>query len=94
MNPENCTSFLKQVLAAVIKMNSGLRWEKVAGYDEIKQALSSVTLGEGAEKVAEVYGKAKNAVIIVDGSMVSAEAVTILADLALVTGKCGRPGMG
>lgn len=94
VNPENCTSFLKQVLAAVIKMNLACAGEKVAGYDEIKQALSSVTLGEGAEKVAEVYGKAKNAVIIVDGSMVSAEAVTILADLALVTGKCGRPRNG
>ncbi|MDR9757809.1 MAG: molybdopterin-dependent oxidoreductase [Thermoanaerobacterales bacterium] len=44
--------------------------------------------------MAELYGKAKNAVIIVDGSMVSPEAVTILADLALVTGKCGRPRNG
>ena len=31
--------------------------------------------------MAELYGKAKNAVIIVDGSTVSPEAVTILADL-------------
>lgn len=94
VEPENSTSFLKQLLAALITMDLACAGEKLDGYDEIKQALASVTVGENAKRVAELYGKAKNAVIIVDGSTVSEEAVTILADLALITGKCGRPRNG
>ncbi|MFY9431645.1 MAG: FAD-dependent oxidoreductase [Thermacetogeniaceae bacterium] len=94
VNPENSIFFLKQVLAAVINMDLACAGEKIDGYDVIKHVLASVTAGEDAKKVAELYGKAKNAVIIVDGSTVSPEAVTILADLALVTGKCGRPRNG
>lgn len=93
VNPENSVSFLKQVLAAVINGDQA-KGEKIEGFAEVKQALASVVPGDEARAVAELYGKAKNAVIIVDGSMVSPEAVTILADLALVTGKCGRPRNG
>jgi formate dehydrogenase major subunit len=91
--PENSTNFLKQVLATVIDMDQA-SGEKIDGFAEVKQALATVTTGEDARAVAELYGKAKNAVIIIDGSTVSAEAVAILADLALVTSKCGRPRNG
>jgi formate dehydrogenase major subunit len=94
VNPENSSSFLKQLLAAVINMDLACAGEMVHGFAEVKQGLASVTAGDDAKAVAELYGKAKNAVIIVDDSTVSAEAVTILADLALVTGKCGRPRNG
>lgn len=95
VDPENSTSFLKQVLAAVIKIDQTCAaGEKFDGFAEVKQALVSVIPGAEAREIAELYGKAKNAVIIVDGSTVSPEAVTILADLALVSGKCGRPRNG
>lgn len=94
VEPENSTSFLKQVLAAVIKMDLASAGENVDGFAEIKKALDSVTPSEDAKAAAELYGKAKNAVIIVDGYTVSPEAVTILADLALVTGKSERPRNG
>ncbi|HHY39946.1 MAG TPA: FAD-dependent oxidoreductase [Syntrophaceticus sp.] len=93
-NPENNISFLKQVLAAVINMDLASAGEKLDGYNEIKLALASVTPADEVKAVAEYYGRARNAVIIVDGSMVSSEAVTLLADLALLTGKCGRPRNG
>src|SRR5690606_18616610 len=66
VNPENSVSFLKQVLAAVINGDQA-KGEKIEGFAEVKQALASVVPGDEARAVAELYGKAKNAVIIVDG---------------------------
>lgn len=91
--PENSTAFLKQVLAAAIELDQ-TKGEQIDGFAEAKQVLAAVTTDEDSRKIAEAYSQAKNAVIIIDGSTVSPEAVTILADLALVSGKCGRPRNG
>lgn len=86
----NGNAILKQTLAAVI--NNGLAAEsfleaQVDGYEELKQALASVAISDEADAVAQMYGKARKAIIVADGHTVTDAGVEILADLVAVTGR-------
>jgi len=94
LNPANSTSFLRQMLAALLRKDLARAGEKVDGFAEVKQALAPLIPDEEAACAAELYAKAKSAVIIVDGGTVSPQAVALLADLALLAGKSGRPRNG
>ncbi len=97
VTPDNNTNFLKEVLAAVIQNDLACNefiQQRVDGFEELKGVLKGLVPGEGAKKLAEVYGQAERAVILVDGHDVTPEAVQLLGDLALLTGKTGKPGSG
>jgi formate dehydrogenase major subunit len=97
INPENSTRFLKEILAAVLqqkKENMEYIDSRTAGFEVLQQGLRDVEPGEGAGKVAELYGQVHKAMILVDGYTVSEAAVSLLADLALVTGRIGSPRNG
>jgi formate dehydrogenase major subunit len=95
--PDNSTDILKQVLASVIKQNLTAKAyieKNVIGFEEIKQALADINPSDEANKAAELYAKAKKAMIMVDGTTVTTAGVQLLAALALITGRVGSPRNG
>jgi formate dehydrogenase major subunit len=67
---------------------------KAEGYAELKSALDRVMPSELAIKLAKLYNSVKSAIIVIDELTVSPEATKLLADLAVITGKIGRPRNG
>lgn len=97
LSPDNNTDFLKEVLAAVIEQGlacQDLIQQRVNGFEELKGTLKGLVPGEEAKNLAELYGQAKRAIILVDGHEVTPGAVELLSNLALLTGKTGKPGSG
>ncbi len=91
----NSTVFLKEALAAVVKQvaNSATAG-RLRGFAQLQAKLAIVTVSEQAQKVADLYVKARKAIILVDGYAVAPEAVQLLADMALLAGKSGTPRNG
>jgi len=95
--PPNNTAFIKEVLAAIVAKNltnEHFVQARAEGYDELGSALKAIKPGEESQKIALAYAKAKKAMILVDGYMISAAAVELLADLMVLTGKVGSPRNG
>lgn len=99
INTENNTNILKQIVAAVIN-NDLTRDEFIktniitANYETFKSALTAIKPGNQAEMIADVFSRAPKAMIITDGSTVTAAGIELLADLALITGKVGSATSG
>lgn len=96
-NPENSLDFLKGMLNALIEL--GFVNEKAVsgianGYDELKSFAAGASVSPEIKKIAKMYGDAKKAVIVIDEDTVSNEAIKLLADIAVVTGKVGAPHRG
>ncbi|MEQ8200361.1 MAG: molybdopterin-dependent oxidoreductase [Syntrophomonadaceae bacterium] len=64
------------------------------GFDQLCRRLEPVVPAGAAGEAAQVYGQAPRAMIVVDGFRAAAAGVTLLADLALITGRIGTPGNG
>jgi formate dehydrogenase major subunit len=77
INSENDIKFIKEILKAAINEQP----QNTVGFEELKQSLESIEPGEDAREIAEVYGKAKNAVIVI-------------ANLAVVSGNIGKARNG
>ncbi|CFX22265.1 Molybdopterin oxidoreductase [Syntrophomonas zehnderi OL-4] len=95
--PPDSTSFIKEILACVIAqnlVNSSFIEERTTGYQELSSALKTLTPGETAQQIASLYANATKAMILVDGYNVTAAAIELLADLAVLTGKIGSPRNG
>lgn len=95
--PENSTGFIKEMMASLVVQS--LADEKfvrsrATGFDEIVADLEQIVPGEDAKAIAAAYGKAKKAMIIVDGYSVSADAVELMADLMVMAGKVGSARNG
>lgn len=58
--------------------------------DYVKDALDS----EDANKLAKMYGEAKKAIFVIDDNIITADAIKLLADIAVITGKIGKPHSG
>lgn len=94
---DNSSDILKQILAAVTKKglaDTGFIEARVEGFHEFKESLSGFKPGEEASSIAQLYAGSQNAMIIIDGSLVTVPGVQLLADLALITGKIGTPRNG
>ncbi|HEX3012345.1 MAG TPA: molybdopterin-dependent oxidoreductase, partial [Syntrophomonadaceae bacterium] len=95
--PENNTEFIKQILAAIINdkyINEKYIAKRINEYEKLKKALAGIKVSSDAQAVAQIYGKARKAMIVVDGYTVTPAAVELLADLALITGKIGSARNG
>jgi len=64
------------------------------GFEEFKDSLAGIEPGENSSSVAELYARARNAMILIDGNLVNVPGVQLLADLGLITGKIGVPRNG
>lgn len=69
--------------------------EKAAtGWAELKASVSKAKVTDSIAAVAKAYAAAKKPVIIIDEDSVTTEAIQLLAGLAVVTGKIGKPHRG
>ncbi len=84
-------SFLKEVAKAIV--DSG-KAKEAPGYAEFAASLEGVVPGEDAKAVADMYLGAKKAMIVFNQNLISVDAATLIADIALVSGHIGSPRDG
>ena len=97
ISPDNNTEIIKEILAAIVsqgKVNADYIASRTVGFEAFLESLRAVVPGEQAIKIAELYGQASKSMILVDGYTVSAVAVELMADLAVITGRVGSPRNG
>lgn len=91
------SSILKEILAAYIDkqvQNEKNIEEKIKGFQELKQHLTGIKVRKEAELIAERYGQAEKAIIVMDGKMITNTGVELMADLAVISGKISSSASG
>nr|WP_315022259.1 FAD-dependent oxidoreductase [uncultured Aminipila sp.] len=88
---ENNTNILKGIAKALLDMG---KTSKIEGFDSFAADLKNIQVSEEAAQVAELYGKAKKAMIVFQQNFVTTEAATLIADIALLSGHIGTPRDG
>jgi len=94
IRPENNTGFLKQMLKALIDGGFTAGISRASGVEELKASLEGIKAAEEIREIAELYGKAKTAMIVFDRDKLTADAVKLIADIAVVSGHIGSPRRG
>ncbi len=84
-------SFLREVAKAIVDAGKGSDLE---GFKEFAKSLEGVTVSEDAAEIAEMYLSAKKAMIVFNQNLISTDASTLLADIALLSGHIGSPRDG
>ena len=87
----NDLGFVKQIAKAVADSGKG---SDIAGYDGFAASLGNVDVSEEAKAVADMYLGAKKAMIVFTQNMITVDAATLLADIAMVSGHIGSPRDG
>ena len=88
---ENTLGFLKAMAKALVKMGKG---ENIEGFEEFKKCLTRTKADDEATAVAEMYAKAKKAMIVFQQNLITTDAATLLADIAVISGHIGTPRDG
>ena len=88
---KNDLSFLKEVAKAIVDSGKGAG---VAGYEEFAASVKDVTVSDDAKVIADMYLEAKKAMIVFNQNLITTEAASLLADIALVSGHIGTPRDG
>ncbi|MEG2200125.1 MAG: molybdopterin-dependent oxidoreductase, partial [Anaerovorax sp.] len=87
---ENNVDFLKQIAKKLCEMKPG----KSEDFAAFEASLKGITVTKDAEEIAQLYGKAKKAMIVFQQNFVTTDAATLLADIAVVSGHIGSPRNG
>jgi formate dehydrogenase major subunit len=87
----NGLGFLRELAKAV---SDGDKAVKAEGFDAFAADLARVKPGAEAAEVAALYLGAKKAMIVFQQNLISAEAATLLADIAVLSGHIGSPRDG
>ncbi|MGN0712109.1 MAG: FAD-dependent oxidoreductase [Anaerovoracaceae bacterium] len=88
---ENNLDMLKGMAKALLDMGKTSNTE---GFAAFADSLKNVNVSEEAKAVAELYAKAKKAMIVFQQNLVTTEAATLIADIALLSGHIGAPRDG
>ncbi len=88
---ENSTAFLKGMAKALIDMG---KTSSAEGFDEFAASVADACVCDEIKEVAEAYAGAKKAMIVYQQNVLSVEAATLLADIAVLTGHIGGPRDG
>ena len=88
---ENSTAFLKGLAKALIDMG---KTSDAEGFDAFAASVADAEVCDEIKAVAELYGNAKKAMIVFQQNVLSVEAATLLADLAVLSGHIGGPRKG
>lgn len=88
---KNDTTFLQGVAKALVDMGKGVNAE---GFEEFAKSVEKVKAAKDAVEVAEMYAKAKKAMIVFQQNLVTVETAVLLADIAVVSGHIGSPRDG
>ncbi len=87
----NDLGFLKEIAKAIVDSGKGA---DIAGYDDFAASLKGVKVSEDAQAIADMYLEAKKAMIVFNQNLITTEAASLLADIALVSGHIGTPRDG
>jgi formate dehydrogenase major subunit len=84
---DNSLAFFKGVAKALVEMGKGA---DVEGFEAFKASVEGAEISDDVKAVAELYANAKKAMIVFQQNVVSVEAATLLADIAVVSGHIGK----
>ena len=90
--PDNNLELLKGILKVVLDKVEEPK--NVVGYQELKESLADFKPRNAAIDIAEIYLESKTSMIIFDENLLTSEAAKILAEIAVVAGKIGKPRRG
>ncbi|MBR3788237.1 MAG: FAD-dependent oxidoreductase [Firmicutes bacterium] len=92
---QNHVGFLKAVAKAIVDTGKG---KDLPGYEEFAASLADFPICEfasaEAKKIADMYLGAKKAMIVFNQNLITTDAATLLADIALISGHIGSPRDG
>lgn len=88
---ENNLDMLKGMAKALLDMG---KTSNIEGFGAFADSLKNVNVSEEAKAVAELYAKAKKAMIVFQQNLVTTEAASLIADIALLSGHIGTPRDG
>lgn len=91
LNVANDTSFLMELAKALLDAG---KTSDAEGFADFAASLANVTVSEEAQAIAELYGKAKKAMIVYEQNVLSVEAARLLGEIALLSGHIGSPRDG
>ena len=64
------------------------------GVEELRASVAGIEITDEIKTLTDIYLNAKRAMIVFDQNLISVEAATLLADLAMVSGHIGNPRDG
>ncbi len=88
---DNSLNYIKALAKALLDMGLGTELE---GYEQFKESLSKVVVSPEIREVAQEYKDAKKAMIVYQQNLITTEAATLVADIALLSGHIGAPRDG
>lgn len=91
LNPKADLSVLKQMVKYAAEKSGD---KGIAGYGELVESLTDVTVSDEIKAAADIYLGAKHSVIVFEQSVISGDAAKLLAGLAALGGQIGRPRAG
>ncbi len=86
-------SILKEITKHLLNMNCTAH-KNVSGLEKLKASLTEVEVSREAAEIAELYTKSKKAMIVFAQNNLSAHAVSMLANMAVISGHIGKPRSG
>ena len=84
---QNDLSYLQSIAKVLTDMGKGTG---VEGYEEFAKSVATAEVTDEIKEIAELYANAKKAMIVFQQNLVSVEAATLLADIAVVSGHIGK----
>lgn len=93
LNLENNIEFIKGITKAIIDLGYADE-SRVEGFEKLKEAVKDVNVTEEMKNIASIYGEAKSAMIVIDEDTVTNKGIKLLANIAALTGKVGKPYSG
>lgn len=87
----NDVSFLQEIAKALLDLG---KTSKAHGFAEFASSLEKVVVSDDAKEIATLYGNAKKAMIVFQQNLVTTDAATLIADIAVVSGHIGSPRDG
>jgi formate dehydrogenase major subunit len=87
LNVKNDIIVLKEIAKALLDAG---KVSKAEGFDDFKNSLNKVSPSEDAKEVADLYIKAKRAMIVFAQNAITTDAATLIADIAVLSGHIGK----
>lgn len=94
---DNSLAFLKSLIKALLDggyVNQTQIETSAVNLADLSDYVKDAPASEDANKLAKMYGEAKKAIFVIDDNIVTADAIKLLADIAVITGKIGKPHSG
>lgn len=94
---DNSLDFIKSFIKALFDggyVNQAKIENSAVNLTNLSDYVKDAQTSDDANKLAKMYGDAKKAIFVIDDNIVTADAIKLLADIAVITGKIGKPHSG